>query len=668
MIKKQHLQTKGLMKTLQRLSRLSNGVYVVVIFIIALMTFLGIQLSNSSLSSIGNAEISNIFLVSGIGVIIIIVGLRLFNFLTIERQFDKIVTGLKILSAGNLITDDIQLDTSNHIFQQSFQNLLQLNLIFENLIRLCECIPSGQFKNTSIDLPDDSQIKQALCNLLQQYQKNNQQIIKSLSHLSNELNELDSRISAPYQLSMQISDIVKNSEVEIDNRSKELDTTKQQILQVTRAIDGIAAGAQEQTNAVDRMSVAVAQMSDVIQQVNEFSQKSSTVSDENHKTAIEGVQTLQQSIEALGKISDAITEMNQKVNQMTDLSEKIGKIIGLIKNITDETHLLSLNAAIEAARAGIDSKNLAEKILDQHMVGEAKLIAELFRDRVDQYTVEKVADLARLTGLDTITLTDQNAVVVLSEDKNRIGWQFPSDPKSQTYPFLRLISESNGVVTQPSKKRVVDDRIIKLVGVSRRDKPGIVQVGVFAENLQQFQMHGDSFAVVVQEIRKLSQNSGEATKEIAGIIHQIQLATEKLVNAMQSTFTLVNIGSQRASQASQSLENIKQMAERVKEQIEQILNATSSMNKVNSDLVNAMEEVSAVVEQNTASVEEIAASNSEIGLTIEKVFNNEEQQTTRSIETQMASLNDLLKASIILCNQITNETIDLQKNMTAFLS
>jgi methyl-accepting chemotaxis protein len=668
MIKKQYLQTKGLMKTLQRLFRLSNGVYIVVVCFIALMTFLGIQLFNTTLNNIGITKISNIFLLSGIGVIIIIVGLRLFNYLAIERQFDRIVICLKILSAGNLITDDIQLNTSNHIFQQPVQYLLQLNHIFENLILLYECISSGQFNNTSIDLPDDSQIKQALYNLLQLYQNNNQRIIKSLSHLSNELNELDSCISAPYQLSMQVSDIVKESEVEIDNKSEEFDTTKQQILQVTRAIDGIAAGAQEQTKAVDRMSAAVAQMSDVIQQVNEFSQKSSSVSDENHKTAIEGVQTLQQSIEALGKISAAITEMNQKVNQMAGLSEKIGEIIRIIKNITDETHLLSLNAAIEAARAGLDSKNLAEKLLDQHMVGEARLIAELFRDRADQYTVEMVADLARLTGLDTITLTDQNAVVVLSEDKNRIGWQFPSDPKSQTYPFLRLINETNGIVTRPSQKRIVDDRIIKLVGVSRRDKPGIIQVGVFAENLRQFQMHGDSFAVVVQEIRKLSQNSGEATKEIAGIIHQIQLATENLVNAMQSTLAQVNIGSQRAGQASQSLENIKQMAERVKEQIEQILNATVSMNNVNSDLVNAMEEVSAVVEQNTASVEEIAASNSEIGLTIEKVFSNKEQQITRSIESQMASLIDLLKTSKILCNQITNETIDIQQNMKIFPS
>jgi methyl-accepting chemotaxis protein len=668
MIKKQYLQTKGLMKTLQRLFRLSNGVYIVVVCFIALMTFLGIQLFNTTLNNIGITKISNIFLLSGIGVIIIIVGLRLFNYLAIERQFDRIVTCLKILSAGNLITDDTQLNTSNHIFQQPVQYLLQLNHIFENLILLYECISSGQFNNTSIDLPDDSQIKQALYNLLQLYQNNNQRIIKSLSHLSNELNELDSCISAPYQLSMQVSDIVKESEVEIDNKSEEFDTTKQQILQVTRAIDGIAAGAQEQTKAVDRMSAAVAQMSDVIQQVNEFSQKSSSVSDENHKTAIEGVQTLQQSIEALGKISAAITEMNQKVNQMAGLSEKIGEIIRIIKNITDETHLLSLNAAIEAARAGLDSKNLAEKLLDQHMVGEARLIAELFRDRADQYTVEMVADLARLTGLDTITLTDQNAVVVLSEDKNRIGWQFPSDPKSQTYPFLRLINETNGIVTRPSQKRIVDDRIIKLVGVSRRDKPGIIQVGVFAENLRQFQMHGDSFAVVVQEIRKLSQNSGEATKEIAGIIHQIQLATENLVNAMQSTLAQVNIGSQRAGQASQSLENIKQMAERVKEQIEQILNATVSMNNVNSDLVNAMEEVSAVVEQNTASVEEISASNSEIGLTIEKVFSNKEQQITRSIESQMASLIDLLKTSKILCNQITNETIDIQQNMKIFPS
>src|SRR5690606_10292401 len=132
----------------------------------------------------------------------------------------------------------------------------------------------------------------------------------------------------------------------------------------------------------------------------------------------------------------------------------------------------------------------------------------------------------------------------------------------------RLLQQRNGVYCQATQPRSVDQQIFKYVGVSRQDTPGIVQVGFRADTLRSFQLQVGGFAVVASEVRQLAERSGQATKEIAGLIKNMQRTIAEAVAAMHEGSQEMETGMSRASEAGQALKNILQAVEGVSRQME----------------------------------------------------------------------------------------------------
>ena len=152
--------------------------------------------------------------------------------------------------------------------------------------------------------------------------------------------------------------------------------------------------------------------------------------------------------------------------------------------------------------------------------------------------------------------------------------------------------------------------------------------------------HGKGFAVVADEVRKLAERTTGATKEIGGLIKEVQYTVIEAVNAMGESTDEVGAGVERAGEAGKALEDILQVVEHVNQQAMEISAAAEQMEASSNELAKAMESVSAVAEQNTASAEEMAAGSSEVSYAVENIASVSEENSA-AVEEVSASTEEM---------------------------
>ncbi|MGA8406945.1 MAG: methyl-accepting chemotaxis protein [Candidatus Acidiferrales bacterium] len=120
-----------------------------------------------------------------------------------------------------------------------------------------------------------------------------------------------------------------------------------------------AAGAETQKDQTHQVATAMQEMSSTVQQVSENSNKASEASRKAADTARQGGSIVEDTLAKMRAIADSVGQTAKKVQELGKSSNQIGEIIGVIDDIADQTNLLALNAAIEAARAGEQGRGFA---------------------------------------------------------------------------------------------------------------------------------------------------------------------------------------------------------------------------------------------------------------------------------------------------------------------
>ncbi|MBF0327796.1 MAG: methyl-accepting chemotaxis protein [Nitrospirae bacterium] len=119
------------------------------------------------------------------------------------------------------------------------------------------------------------------------------------------------------------------------------------------------AGAKTQSGQANQIATAAEEMSQTITDIARNAAVASDTSTEAMKTADEGKVTVAGAVDTVNTVHNSTIELSKMVEKMHNRTNEIGEIVTVIKDIADQTNLLALNAAIEAARAGEQGRGFA---------------------------------------------------------------------------------------------------------------------------------------------------------------------------------------------------------------------------------------------------------------------------------------------------------------------
>ncbi|HEX6735797.1 MAG TPA: methyl-accepting chemotaxis protein [Azonexus sp.] len=149
-------------------------------------------------------------------------------------------------------------------------------------------------------------------------------------------------------LRQMISSVVANAE--------QVATAADELLQASEAV---ADRARQQSDAAASMAASVEEMSVSIDQVKENAGEAHGISQEAGAISHEGATVIHNAASEMRKISEAVQASSTIVEDLGRQSDQITSIVKTIREIADQTNLLALNAAIEAARAGEQGRGFA---------------------------------------------------------------------------------------------------------------------------------------------------------------------------------------------------------------------------------------------------------------------------------------------------------------------
>jgi len=176
---------------------------------------------------------------------------------------------------------------------------------------------------------------------------------------------------------LAVTDLEITSEDEVGKAGLALNAMKNNLRQLINSIAGTAEhmasaseeisssaslqaqGADTQKDQTAQVATAMQEMSSTVLQVSENSGKAADASRQAAETAREGGAIVEESLNKMRKIADSVAGTALKVEELGKSSDQIGRIAGVIDDIADQTNLLALNAAIEAARAGEQGRGFA---------------------------------------------------------------------------------------------------------------------------------------------------------------------------------------------------------------------------------------------------------------------------------------------------------------------
>ena len=264
--------------------------------------------------------------------------------------------------------------------------------------------------------------------------------------------------------------------------------------QISSSTEELAAGAQEQSSQTTEVAGAIEQMTKTILETTSNVGHASKTAKSSGDIAREGGKVVSDTINGMNRIAEVVTQAAAMVKELGNNSDKIGEIVQVIDDIADQTNLLALNAAIEAARAGEQGRGFAV------VADEVRKLAE----RTTKATKE-IATMIKQIQKDT-----GNAVISMGKGTEEVESGKKLAQKSET-ALNEIINSSSEVVAN----------ISQVAAASEEQSAAAEQI---SKNIESISAVVNESAAGTQQIARAAEDLNRLTDNLQNLVSRFKIS------------------------------------------------------------------------------------------------------------------------------------------------